>query len=232
MAGSTDTLLYAVLVFVGSHLALSAPPVRPGLVALIGENGFRLAYSLVAGVTLAWLILTYRDAPYVEVWMTPPWAQWFANLLMPVVCVLFVCGLTSANPTMIGGEAGFQDTRRPGGILTVTRHPMLWSFGLWGVAHIPANGDMASVLLFGGMAFLSFAGMLALDVKKRDAMGAAWGPIAMTTSVVPFVAAIQGRTRVDWSGIGWKRIGGGLLLWAILHGAHPFLIGVPPLVLN
>ena len=129
----------------------------------------------------------------------------------------------------VGQDEGLADNPRPTrGILTVTRHPGLWAIGLWALAHMIANGDAAGLLLFGGIAVLSFGGMAAIDAKRRVAHGADWGPFELTTSVMPFLAIVQERTIFDWSGIGWKRVAGGLVLWAVLWIAHPFFIGVSP----
>ena len=114
------------------------------------------------------------------------------------------------------------------GILTITRHPFLWGTGLWSLGHLATNGDLASILLFGAVAVLSFAGMPALDAKLRRKVDSAWGPVAMTTSVIPFLAVIQGRTSLDLAGIGWWRLGLGVLVWVLLYGAHPYYAGVWP----
>jgi uncharacterized membrane protein len=50
----------------------------------------------------------------------------------------------------------------------------------------------------------------------------------MTTSILPFLAVVQGRTRLDLAGIGWWRPGLGLLVWIALYGAHPYYAGVWP----
>ena len=34
-------------------------------------------------------------------------------------------------------------------IVTTTRHPVLWGFLIWAVAHLPPNGDVVSIVLFG-----------------------------------------------------------------------------------
>ena len=31
------------------------------------------------------------------------------------------------------------------------RHPMLWGFFVWAISHLLVNGDLASILLFGGL---------------------------------------------------------------------------------
>ena len=90
-------------------------------------------------------------------------------------------------------------------------------------------------LALGGMAVLALGGMAHIDHRRRLALGADWGPVAMTTSVIPFLAAIQGRTRIDWRGIGWSRFLGGIALAIALPFLHPWISGkeiVPQFVLQ
>ncbi len=58
-------------------------------------------------------------------------------------------------------------------------------------------------------------------------MGAAWGPVKLTTGVVPFAAIASGRATLDWKGIGWWRSVGALALYAALLHAHAWIVGVP-----
>ena len=118
---------------------------------------------------------------------------------------------------------------RPAGILSVTRHPFLWGTGLWALAHLAVNGDAASILLMAGIALLSFGGMWHIDRRRAAALGSAWGPVALTTSVIPFAAILDKRTRLDGAGIGWWRPALGLLLYAVLLLSHGWLLGVPVL---
>src|SRR3546814_711166 len=193
MPGTLDNLLFAVAVFVGSHFFLSSLPVRQPLIRRLGENGFRALYSLVAVVTLLWVVMAYGVAPYVPLWA--PWSGYrlVPLLVMPVASILVVAGLTTRNVTAVGGERFAGGTRPVGGITTVTRHPFLWGVLLWALANLPANGDVASLVLFGGMAVLAIGGMLHIDHRRREILGSAWGTVALTTSAVPFLAAKTGR---------------------------------------
>lgn len=229
MLGTIDAMIIGVLAFTGGHFALASAPIRDRAVEALGEEKFRALYSVAMIGALAWLLLAYRDAPYIEAWTPADWTRWIPNLLVPVACVLLVTGITTRSPTSVGGEAMLAEPTTFKGILTVTRHPFLWGTGLWALGHMATNGDLASVLLFGGIAVLSFAGMPALDAKIRRKVDSAWGPLAMTTSIVPFMAVIQGRTQLDLAGIGWWRPALGLVLWVLLYGAHPFYAGVSPL---
>jgi uncharacterized membrane protein len=127
---------------------------------------------------------------------------------------------------MVGGERVFDQVNPARGIFTVTRHPMLWSVALWAGVHLIANGDAASLILFGSLLILALGGMVHIDIKRRARLGANWGPFAMATSLVPFQAIIEGRTKLDLAGIGWRRVGLALLAFAGLMLAHPWLSGV------
>ena len=79
----------------------------------------------------------------------------------------------------------------------------------------------------GGILVLSLGGMWHIDQRREAALGAAWGPVKLTTSALPFGALMSGRTTMDWAGIGWWRPVIALLLYAILLHLHPLVIGVP-----
>ncbi|UQA60337.1 NnrU family protein [Polyangium aurulentum] len=225
--GSLGSLAAATLVFVLGHLALSFAPIRRRLVGAMGEKPFMGVYSLLVTAGLIWMILAWRAAPYVEIWRAPPWARWIPLVVMPVAFVFLVAGMSTKNPTSMG-PANAAATE-PQGFVRITRHPNLWAFALWGLAHIPPNGDASSLMLFGGIAFLAIAGMIHIDAKRRAAMGEAWGHFAAKTSLVPFGAVLSGRTRLGLDKGMVVRILVGLVLYAgLLHG-HRGLFGVSPL---
>ena len=217
--------------FVASHLVLSYPPMRAPVVARLGEQGFRALYSVLAVALIVWVVKAYNDAPMQVVWTPPIGLRHLSLLIMPFACILLVAGVTTANPAAIGTGRPEIAARPPAGILKVTRHPVMWGIALWGVAHLLANGDVASILLFGGMTVLALAGSYAQDIKKRLQLGAAWAAFAAQTSFLPFAAVAQWRARLTVSDIGWWRIGLGLALYALLLVAHNWLFGVSPLPL-
>ena len=68
-----------------------------------------------------------------------------------------------------------------------------------------------------------------IDRKRERQFGSAWGPIAMTTSVIPFAAIARGRTQMDWAGIGWWRPALAIALFVVLQYAHAWIFGVSAL---
>lgn len=227
MVGDSEHVLYAAILFVGLHL-LGSTPLRPALVDRIGEGTYRGLFSLLAGLSFVWLIWAYGAAPYQPVWPTRPWMPWLPILVMPVAMVLLVAAVTTRNPSMAGMEAAVDAPDPAVGITTITRHPLFWAIALWALAHIVPNGDLASIYLFGSLALLALLGMPMQDRKKERQLGAEWGPFAMRSSAIPFVAAAQGRTAIDWRGIGWWRPLAGLALYAVILMGHRDLFGVSP----
>lgn len=229
MTGSVLAVALAMTLFVATHLALSSPRLRAPLVARMGENGFRGLYSLLSLALLAWVAFAYRDAPVVDLWHPPIGLKHLSLLIMPIACVLLVAGLTTPNPSAIGAGRPEIVNAGPTGILAVTRHPVMWSFALWGIAHLLANGDVASLILFGGITFLALVGARAQDAKKRRQLGADWEGFAERTSFVPLAALFAKRATLRPGEIGWWRIALGLALFAVLLWLHPWLFGVGPL---
>ncbi|MEQ9490109.1 MAG: NnrU family protein [Alphaproteobacteria bacterium] len=226
LTGTLDTLFAAVAFFVGGHFVLSSLAVRRPIIKAIGENSFRMAYSTLMLVALVWVIMAYRSAPLDVVWFPPVWMHYVLQAVMLPAAILVVAGNTTRSPTAVGGEAILANSPKPAtGILTITRHPFLVGVTLWAVGHAAMNGDVASLTLFGGMAILAIGGMIHIDYR-RQAQGSDWGPVALVTSRIPFLAALQGRTKIDWRGIGMARLLGGVGLYGVLAVAHEWIAGV------
>jgi uncharacterized membrane protein len=229
VAPSFAPLLIAAAAFVLSHFALSFGPVRRRLVGLIGEQIFLIAYSLIAFATFAWMCLAYTRAPFEDLWGDPLWARWLAVAVMPVAAVFLIAGFSTANPGAIGLST--QATApAPIGIQKITRHPVLIAIALWAALHLTANGDMASLILFGALLILTLGGILHIEARRRQTGGAAWTSFAAASSVIPFAAILQGRARVSLTEIGWKRIATGIILYVLLLFTHRFFIDAPLLV--
>lgn len=229
MIGTIESLALAAAAFVGGHFILSSLPVRQGLMAMLGENGFRGTYSLVAIGSFVWMLYAYGAAPYMELWSLNDGLRYVPILVLPFACLFAVVGITTRTATGVGGEKLLDDPHPVRGIATITRHPFLWGVALWGIAHIIANGDLASLILFGGLVVLALGGMAHIDHRRRETAGAGWGPVALRTSAIPFLAVLQGRTKIDWSGIGITRPLAGLAVYVVFLAAHGSLFGVPAL---
>jgi uncharacterized membrane protein/cytochrome c551/c552 len=226
-SGDWVVLALGVFFFVVGHLALSSAPFRGWIVARLGAGGFAGLYSLVAALSLTAIVWGWTRAPYVVLFEPPTWTRWIPNVVMPFAFVLMVLGYTTPSPTAAGMEKRAADG--PRGIHRITRHPALWSFGLWGLAHIPPNGDLRSTLVFVGIAFLAFAGMVHIDLRRAASGGEAWERFERETSVFPFVAIVAKRQRLVLGELGWWKILVALLVWGGMLHFHRLFYGVSPL---
>lgn len=142
-----SVLILGLAVFLGVHLLTRARGARAQLVERFGAGGYRIGYSVASAVGFVLIVAGYAHAPYVALWSPPDWTRHIPITLMWPAFIL----LASAN--------------LPGHIRARTKHPMLAAVKLWAAAHLAANGDLASILLFGG--FLAY-GVIARILLKRQ----------------------------------------------------------------
>ena len=207
-------LVIATVAFLATHFVTSTP-LRPALVNAMGEWPYRGVYSLVAFVTLGWMVWAYASAPRELLWSgfpnTPYWA-------MPVAFVLIACGYWR-NPTMVGADKLLKSEDPARGMIRITRHPIMWGIMLWAAAHILSRGDLKSLVFFGGFLVVALVGTLSMDSRKKA--NPDWPRFAAVTSHVPFVAIAQGRNRIAWREIGWLRPAIGLAAFFAVLLFHP-----------
>lgn len=229
VSGSLLELTLAALAFAGGHFLLSSTGLRAALAGRLGENGFRAAFSVFALTSLAWLIWSWIRAPFVDVWTAPVWVRHLTLAVMPIALVLFAASLRKDNPTSGTGNPGGVPLDRLG-VFAITRHPMMWAFGLWAASHLAANGDAAATVFFGAFLVLALGGTVAIDAKKRRRNPAEFAALAAHTSNLPFAAILAGRTRFSGDRLLVPTLVG-LALYGLLLRLHPWLFGVDPLAL-
>lgn len=222
-------MTFAGLLFLGTHLGISSTPVRDQWVQRLGERGYLIAYSLLAVLTLGYLIYLYGALPRHEYfWLPDPTLYLVPKIVMPVAAVLLVGGFMVRNPTAVG-MAGTLQNMEPAdlarGVIRITRHPFQWAVVLWAAAHIVANGDRVSVVFFGTLLVLGLAGGVLIDRKKARTSGADFTAFAAVTSNLPFAAIIGGRNRLVLKElIGPVLVG--LVVYALMYWGHPWIAGV------
>jgi len=214
--------------FVISHLGLSAAPLRGRLVARLGETGFQILYGLVALLTLGAMIAAYSQASHtVYLWPPGPGVRHLPLLVMPLALFLIAGGVLIPNPSATGMTGALDRPEPVQGVLRITRHPVMWGVGLWAAVHLVANGDLASLLFFGGFLLTALGGAAHLDRRMAATEGERWRRFVAVTSFVPFVALRAGRQRWAWAELRRPALWG-LGLFALLLVLHPALFGVRP----
>jgi uncharacterized membrane protein len=188
-------LVLGILIFLGVHLIPTNVVLRKGLAERWGENGYKMAFSLFslvgfALIILGWAKLQANPGKNPIIWDPPLWTHHIALVLMLPAMVFLVAAYI------------------PSKIRTMLKHPMLVAIKTWALAHLLANGDLASMVLFGS--FLAYAVYDRISVGKRGAAG----PLGAKTGgplndvIVLFI---------------------GSALYALLvFGGHEWLFGVSP----
>jgi uncharacterized membrane protein len=211
--------------FVGSHFLMSHP-LRAPLVGRLGERGFQVAYSLVALATFAMMVQAWRGLPAgAPLWVVDDALWAFASLIVLFASVLFM-GSLIGNPAMPAPHAARAAEGAARGVFAITRHPMMWGFALWALAHVLVMPTPAQIALSAAIILLALGGSAGQDRKKARAMGAAWRGWTARTSFVPFARQIGGTAR-------WRdaiprphALLGGLVLWLAatwVHGALGYM---------
>ena len=179
-------LVLGVVIFIGVHLIPSVPSLRARLSQRVGNNPYRGLFSLVSLAGFALLVVGKGRAPFVPLWDPPAWAPRVAVWVMPVALTLLVAAFLPSN------------------LKRVTRHPMLWGVTVWAAVHLLANGDRASLILFG-----SFGAFALFDMWSANRRGA-----KLSSKPVPY----------------WRDlvviVVGGIVYMGFLH-SHAMLFGVP-----
>jgi uncharacterized membrane protein len=184
-------LVLGVLLWSVAHLFVAwAPDARRTLIGSIGEGPYKGLFSLVLVGALVLIVLGWRATPPTSVWLPPPGMRHATMLLVPIAVILFI------------------SARAPTDIKQIIRHPQLTGVKLWAVAHLLANGETRSIVLFGGL--LAWAVLEVIFINRRD--GARVKP-ARVGGLKTTISALIGLL-----------IAGGLIF------AHPWFAGMPVFV--
>ena len=219
--GWTDYAL-AFWAFFVRHTLPIRPPMRPRLVARLGQWGFGAAYSGLSIAALAWLIGAADRAPFGPLWSSSPWQLLVPLFAMLPVCLIVALAIGRPNPFSFGGARNETfDPARPG-IVRFTRHPLLLALAIWAFAHVMPNGDLAHVILFGTFGAFALLGGRLVDRRKRREMGEYWVDLH-----VALRAASPFSPPMSWPGL-VLRIALGTGLYLALVWLHPWLFGVSP----
>ncbi len=222
-------LALAALFLLGTHFGIASTSLRGQVIARVGESTYRALYSVLALAAFAWLVSAWGRAPVLPLWDASAAVRHLAAALMPLAFLLVTCAVTAPNPTVVGQRPDPDAAAPATGIIRVTRHPFMWGVGLWALLHLAANGDEASVILFGTIAVLALVGTVLIDRRRTRENAPGWGVFLQATSNLPFAAIVERRQRLNPGEIGLWRLALALALYVALFWLHPRLFGVTPL---
>jgi uncharacterized membrane protein len=147
-------MIAGLAVFIGVHAFTTMRAQRKAMVDRLGEVPYKVVYSvlsLIGIVLISWGYSRYRAAGWIDVWYPPAWTRHVVVTLMWPASICLVAAYI------------------PGDIKRVLKHPMLVSIKLWAFAHLTANGDLGSIILFGS--FLAWAVFDRITLKRRTDAG-------------------------------------------------------------
>jgi uncharacterized membrane protein len=185
-------MILGLVLFLGSHTFTTQRELRARLIASTGESGYKIGYALVSFAGLAlivWGFAHYRATGWINVWYPPKALNHVtAALMLPAVIMVVASYLR-------------------GRIYVALKHPMLAGVKLWAAAHLLANGDLGSIVLFGS--FLGWAVFDRISLKRRADAGGPPIPVGGVGNDLIAVAV------------------GIVAYLALAFAFHPVVIGVP-----
>ncbi len=131
-------LALGVALFAVCHLTLALPEAKAALRRRLGKF-FGPGFGIVSLLPLVLIVLGWRGAPLEIVYDVPSWGKMATFIL---VLVAFLC-------------LGIFLFR--GKLRQILRFPLAWGVVFWAIGHLCANGDVASLILFGGMLLYALA---------------------------------------------------------------------------
>ena len=185
-------MILGLVLFLGVHTLTTQRGLRARLIAASGEPAYKIGYALVSLsglVLIAWGFADYRATGWIDVWHPPKAFKHIAVALMLPAVILVVASYLR------------------GRIYTTLKHPMLAGVKLWAAAHLLANGDLGSIILFGS--FLAWAVFDRISLKRRADAGAPPIPVGGIGNDLIAVAV------------------GAVAYLALAFVFHPVAIGVP-----
>jgi uncharacterized membrane protein len=178
-------LAAGVVLFVLLHGVSAVPRYRNYIKSRTGERWYGPLFGLALVLAIAIIVLGWRSSGFVAVYEPPLWG-WYVNYALSSI------GFLCLGIFLFRGSYR-QRLRFPMGIATV----------FWAVGHLFVNGDLASLILFGGLLLGSVMHIA----------------VAMANGIRP-----SPEVRVGHDGLSLIF---GAALYGIMTQLHPAIIGVP-----
>ncbi len=149
-------MVIGLLVFFAIHLVPLNVNLKNGLVARFGAPGYHIIFGVLSTVGIVLIALGFHKLQLHPgknpiLWEPPIWSRHLALALMLFAMIALVAQFFSSH------------------IHAALKQPMLVAIKTWALAHLLANGDLASLVLFGS--FLAFAVYDRIAIKRRGDPG-------------------------------------------------------------
>ena len=141
-------LALGLFLFIGLHL-LRELGWRDVLISRLKPRPYKGLVAFAIFASLIFIVIGKGQASFIQLWVPPFNLRSITHLLMISSCILVVAGALPNSYTreLIG-------------------HPMLVGVIVWSGSHLLANGDLASVLLFGTLGLWAIFKIFSLEFLK------------------------------------------------------------------
>lgn len=154
-------LIVGLLLWTGVHVfGRTLPAQRAALTERLGAGPAKGVIALLLVLAIVLMVAGYKAMPFIPVYQPPAWTVHVNNFLMVIAIALLGMGKSKGR-----ARAWF-------------RHPMLMGVTVWAFAHILVNGDLASLILFLGLAAWANMHMAIINVREPDWVRPAPGGLA------------------------------------------------------
>ena len=160
-------LILGLAVWYAAHFFKRAAPAAR---ARLGEDRGKGLVAIVLLVSVVLMVIGYRMAQGPVWWGRSPALVGSNNILMVAAFYLFAAS---------GAKVAI--TRR-------IRHPQLTGFSIWAASHLLVNGDLESLVLFGGLLIWAIAEIIVINRAVPD-----WSPpdpVPARKEVTTIIAAL------------------------------------------
>jgi uncharacterized membrane protein len=166
-------LIIGLAVMLGAHVFVTFREHRAGLIARLGQHGYRALFSVVSLtglVLIVWGYSEYRAHEWIQLWSPPAFMRHITVGLMLFAAIFITAAFV------------------PSHIKARLKHPMLAGVKTWALAHLLSNGDLGSILLFGS--FLAWGVYGRIAAKRRGDLGATTAPAGWSNDVIVVVLGV------------------------------------------
>ncbi|MFW2371956.1 MAG: NnrU family protein [Gammaproteobacteria bacterium] len=166
-----NILISGIIIFFGIHLLPGLVKFRHKLITKLGETPYQGLFAVIALTGLILIIYGKSESAFQPIYEPATWATHVAAVLMALSFIFLASANLKSN------------------IKRFTAHPMLWGVTFWSCAHLLANGDLASLLLFASFGVYSLYDMHSANKRGASRQQTRY---PLTKDIITIVAGLAG----------------------------------------
>lgn len=171
-------LVAGLILFIGVHCLPMNVALRTKLIDKVGLIPYKIAFAAVSLLGFSLIMSGRGAADIIDIWQPVGWLRYATVILMFPAVLLVLAAYTPDNS-----------------IRRILGHPMMLGVELWAIAHLLVNGDLASILFFGGFLLWSLVAFASASRRQPPRGGRAKifnDILVVSLALVVYVAAIRG----------------------------------------